>query len=84
MKRRGAEDSVECAVERQKLQISFNKRDPLREARLQMFTRRTQHILREIHRHDAATRQQIQQFGSDASRAASGIQHGFISAQGKP
>jgi ABC-2 type transport system permease protein len=84
MERRRAHDNVESVLKRKMQEVTGNQANAHPGVSAQMFPRRAQHILREIHGDDAAARQSIQQFRGQPTGATTRVEDAFVAPQLQP
>ena len=77
----GAYDCVENALKRQTKQIAREQVQPASELLREMSARSAQHVLRQVDADDTPKGQGFQQFGSEQSGTATGIEDPFFSPE---
>src|SRR5579864_7722481 len=77
----GAYDCVENALKRQTEQIASEQMQSASELLREMNARSAQHVLRQVDADDTPKGQSFQQFGSEESGAATGVEDPFSSPE---
>lgn len=83
MESRGAYDDIERLLEREMKQIAGEKIEPSAELGGEMVAGGVQHVLGEIDTDHFTVGQRFKQVGSESSRSAARVQHGFVAAESK-